>query len=207
MSSTAVDPHLQSQSYSFIPKLLKDELSGLRTAVQMASKAEKNCPLSQKPARTAEREMLEMELGRLRTKIERGEREAKERDVLARAKKEENEKRKEGKGAWYMKRSEFLCAVGFADARPNAYAFRRAEGSTPQSPIREPGTKRWSESSQEGFGKEEEEDGKQGEKESSVCKGLKWGGWWFGRTGWREEEAGCLITRAIWYLYTCCPRA
>lgn len=106
MSSTAVNPHLQSQSYSFIPKLLKDELSGLRTAVQMATKAEKNCPLAQKPARTAEREMLEMELGRLRTKIERGEREAKERDVLARAKKEENEKRKEGKGAWYMKRSE-----------------------------------------------------------------------------------------------------
>lgn len=74
----------------------------------MASKAEANCPLSQKPARTAEREMLELQLGRLRTKIERGEREAKEREVLARVKKEENQKRDQGKGAWYMKKSRSL---------------------------------------------------------------------------------------------------
>jgi len=107
MSSTAFDPTKQSQSYSFLPKILKDDLAALRTAVQLASKAERTCPLSQKPARVAEREMLEMELGRLRTKIERGEREAKEREVLAGHKKEENAKRKEGKGAWYLKKSEF----------------------------------------------------------------------------------------------------
>jgi ribosomal RNA-processing protein 36 len=105
MSSSAIDPSRHSQSYSFLPKILKDELSALRTAVQLASKAEKNCPLAQKPARTAERELLELQLGRLRTKIERGEREAKEREVLAGAKKEENAKRKDGKGAWYMKKS------------------------------------------------------------------------------------------------------
>lgn len=107
MSSTAIDPSKQSQSYSFLPKILKDDLAALRTAVQLASKAEKTCPLSQKPARIAEREMLELELGRLRTKIERGEREAKEREALAGFKKEENAKRKEGKGAWYLKKSTF----------------------------------------------------------------------------------------------------
>ena len=105
MSSSSIDPHLASQSYSFLPKILKDDLSALRTAVQMAQKAERTCPLAQKPARVAEREMLEMQLGKLRTKIERGEREAKEREVLAGAKREENTKRKEGKGAWYMKKS------------------------------------------------------------------------------------------------------
>jgi ribosomal RNA-processing protein 36 len=108
MSSSSIDPHLASQSYSFLPKILKDDLSALRTAVQMAQKAEKTCPLSAKPARVAEREMLELQLGKLRTKIERGEREAKEREVLAGAKREENSKRKEGKGAWYMKKSMFL---------------------------------------------------------------------------------------------------
>jgi len=108
MSSSSIDPHLASQSYSFLPKILKDDLSALRTAVQMAQKAERTCPLAQKPARVAEREMLEMQLGKLRTKIERGEREAKEREVLAGAKREENSKRKEGKGAWYMKKSTFL---------------------------------------------------------------------------------------------------
>lgn len=106
MSSSAVDPHLQSQTYSFLPKILKDELAGLRTAVQMATKAERHCPLADKPARIAERQMLELELGKLRTKIERGEREAKERETLSKVKKVENEKRKEGKGAWYMKKSE-----------------------------------------------------------------------------------------------------
>lgn len=106
MSSQAIDPHLQSQSYSFLPKMLKDELAGLRTAVKMAIKAEAHCPWAEKPARTAEREMLELQLGRLRTRIERGEREAKERDVLSKVKKEENEKRGQGKGAWYMKKSE-----------------------------------------------------------------------------------------------------
>lgn len=105
MSSSSIDPHLASQSYSFLPKILKDDLSALRTAVQMAQKAERTCPLAQKPARVAEREMLERQLGKLRTKIERGEREAKEREVLAGAKREENSKRKEGKGAWYMKKS------------------------------------------------------------------------------------------------------
>jgi ribosomal RNA-processing protein 36 len=105
MSSTAIDPSKQSQSYSFLPKILKDDLAALRTAVQLASKAEKTCPLAQKPARVAEREMLELELGKLRTKIERGEREAKEREVMAGHKKEENAKRKEGKGAWYLKKS------------------------------------------------------------------------------------------------------
>ena len=111
MSSTAIDPSKQSQSYSFLPKILKDDLAALRTAVQLASKAEKTCPLAQKPARVAEREMLELELGRLRTKIERGEREAKEREVMAGHKKEENLKRKDGKGAWYLKKSPFFNFV------------------------------------------------------------------------------------------------
>jgi hypothetical protein len=113
MSSSSIDPHLASQSYSFLPKILKDDLSALRTAVQMAQKAEKTCPLSAKPARVAEREMLELQLGKLRTKIERGEREAKEREVLAGAKREENSKRKEGKGAWYMKKSTFFFFLTF----------------------------------------------------------------------------------------------
>lgn len=84
--------------------MLRDELAGLKTALSMALKAEKTCPWAEKPARIAERERLEGHLGQLRTKIERREREAREREVLSRVKKEEREKREKGKGAWHMKK-------------------------------------------------------------------------------------------------------
>jgi hypothetical protein len=191
MSSTAIDPSKQSQSYSF----LKDDLAALRTAVQLASKAEKTCPLAQKPARVAEREMLELELGKLRTKIERGEREAKEREVMAGHKKEENAKRKEGKGAWYLKKSPL-----FTSSQMRAIlTIRRPEGVTAQSSIRASQRTRWSEGCQESDREEEEEDCEQGEEVSTFCERArgagsscwwKWRWWWWGR---RVQETSCCL--------------
>jgi len=65
--------------------------------------------LVEKPARTAERERLEIELGRLRTKLERTEREARDRAALSGVKRQEREKQKHGKGAWFMKKGQFRC--------------------------------------------------------------------------------------------------
>ncbi|WWD20276.1 hypothetical protein CI109_104752 [Kwoniella shandongensis] len=106
VSAGQVDPHLHSQSYAFLPSLLKEELYKLRKAVSAAAKVERTCPWAEKPARTAEREKLEDQLGKLRTRLVRTEREEMERNVLASAKKEEREKREHGKGAWYMKKGE-----------------------------------------------------------------------------------------------------
>ena len=86
--------------------MLRDELAGLKTAVNMAAKAERTCSWAEKPQRTAEREKLEEQLGKLRTKVERTKRETKEREVLAKVKKEERDKRERGKGEWYMKKGE-----------------------------------------------------------------------------------------------------
>jgi len=216
MSSTAIDPSKQSQSYSFLPKILKDDLAALRTAVQLASKAEKTCPLAQKPARVAEREMLELELGKLRTKIERGEREAKEREVMAGHKKEENLKRKEGKGAWYLKKSSL-----FTSSRMRTIlTIRRPERVTAQSSIRASQRTGWSEGCQKSDREEEEEDCKQGEEVEAFCKGSRGTGsscwwrrgriwWWRGGTQKASRRLICLHT-SVWqpfyHMHTCTRR-
>lgn len=107
LSAGQVDAHLHAQGYAFLPQLLRDEQKNLRQAVAAAMKAEKTCKLYEKPRFTAERERLELELARVRTKVERTERETRNREVLSSAKREEREKREQGKGAWYMKKCEW----------------------------------------------------------------------------------------------------
>ena len=84
--------------------MLRAELASLKTAVVAAAKLERTCALIDKPARTAERGALEKDLGRLRTRLERSEREASDREVLSTFKRQEREKQQQGKGAWYLKK-------------------------------------------------------------------------------------------------------
>ncbi|WWC95793.1 hypothetical protein V866_002659 [Kwoniella sp. B9012] len=106
VSAGNLDAHLHSASYSFLPSMLKEELSSLKIALAQAQKIERTCPWAEKPARTAERENIELDLGRVRTRLVKSQNEERERNVLAKMKKEEREKREQGKGAWYMKKSE-----------------------------------------------------------------------------------------------------
>ncbi|OCF73236.1 hypothetical protein I204_06467 [Kwoniella mangroviensis CBS 8886] len=106
VSAGNLDAHLHSASYSFLPSILKEELSSLKTALAQAQKIERTCPWAEKAARTAEREKIELDLGRVRTRLVKSQNEERERNVLARMKKEEREKREQGKGAWFMKKSE-----------------------------------------------------------------------------------------------------
>jgi ribosomal RNA-processing protein 36 len=85
-----VNVDLHAKAYDFLPGMLSAEFDALKTAVAMAVKAER----------------LEAELGKQRTRLERTRREARDREVLAKVKKEEREKQKQGKGAWHMKQSE-----------------------------------------------------------------------------------------------------
>ena len=104
VSAGQVNPHLHTQSYGFLPEMLRAEVASLKNAAKLAAKAERTCAWTEKPARTAERERLEGELGRLRTRLERTERESRDREVLAGVKRQEKEKQKQGKGAWFMKK-------------------------------------------------------------------------------------------------------
>ncbi|ODN98101.1 hypothetical protein I350_07743 [Cryptococcus amylolentus CBS 6273] len=106
LSAGHANADLHHKSYSFLPSLLKEELVSLKAQVAAAKKAEKQCSLRDKPQRVEERERLEEEMGRVRTRLARGEKEELERETLAKAKREEREKRESGKGAWYMKKGE-----------------------------------------------------------------------------------------------------
>ncbi|WWC65813.1 uncharacterized protein I303_108435 [Kwoniella dejecticola CBS 10117] len=106
VSAGNLDAHLHNASYDFLPSMLKEEMANLRTALKTAEKVERSCPWAEKPMRTAEREAIELQLGRLRTKLVKHENEERERNVLSKVKKEERAKRAEGKGAWYLKKSE-----------------------------------------------------------------------------------------------------
>lgn len=103
-----LDSHLHAQSYDFLPGMLAEEMKQLRTSLVAAQKLEKNCPLRDKPTRTAEREAIERDVARLRTRLDRQKRETREREVMADVKREERKKREEGKGAWYMKKGTFF---------------------------------------------------------------------------------------------------
>lgn len=115
MSAGQVNPHLHSQSYAFLPGMLKKELNELRDALTVARKAEANAPIAVRAQRIAEREALDRDVARVRSKLERTERENRERETMAKLKKEERSKREAGKGEWYMKRCKSSPPSTFSD--------------------------------------------------------------------------------------------
>jgi len=106
-----VDPHLHQQSYGFVSGMYKEEMSQLKQSLAAAVKAERSCALKDKAAWAEERAKLERQLVQTKTKIDRAEREKRDRETLAAAKKAEREKRAQGKGAWHMKKGERAGAV------------------------------------------------------------------------------------------------
>lgn len=100
--SGTLDPHLHSSSYNFLPDMLNSELSTLQSSLKLARKAVLSAPRSERAEKEAEVERIENELGRVRTRREREARERREREALGGWKREEREKRKEGKGEWHL---------------------------------------------------------------------------------------------------------
>lgn len=106
LSAEKANADVHAKRYGFVPDLLASELADLQQQVAAAKKAEKACKLVEKPRFTAAREEIERELARVRSRLDRARREQREREVMAKVRAEENEKRKEGKGAWYLKKAE-----------------------------------------------------------------------------------------------------
>lgn len=167
VSAGHANADLHSKSYSFLPDLLRQEFSGLKEAVAAAKKAEKNCSWAEKPMKTAERERFEVQMGQVRTKLVRTEKESMEREILAKAKKEEREKRTQGKGAWYMKKGEspecrcIFKLTGNQQARKKTCFSKRVSRHS---------RNKGEDSGQKACGEEEEEACEQGEKESALCE-------------------------------------
>ncbi|KAG9100138.1 rRNA biogenesis protein rrp36 [Ceratobasidium sp. 370] len=86
-----------AKAYSFLPELQKSEAAALHASLAKARKQR---------AAPETIDKLERALKRAESAVERAKREEREREVLAKAKKEEEAKRKEGKRAWFLKKSE-----------------------------------------------------------------------------------------------------
>ncbi|BEI84963.1 hypothetical protein CcaverHIS002_0503640 [Cutaneotrichosporon cavernicola] len=106
ISAEKANADVHAKRYAFVPELLDAEVKSLYTQVVAAKKAEKACKLVDKPRFTEAREEIERELAQVRTRLDRARTEQREREVLAKLRGEENARRKEGKGAWYLKKSE-----------------------------------------------------------------------------------------------------
>ncbi|KIK26799.1 hypothetical protein PISMIDRAFT_68024, partial [Pisolithus microcarpus 441] len=94
------------QQYSFLPELHTNELETLRKNHKTARKLLANSPRDLRPAREEEVKRLELAVKRAESAVNRDARERVEAEALQSVAQAEKQKRKHGKGAWFMKRSE-----------------------------------------------------------------------------------------------------
>ncbi len=89
--------------YGFLSNLHQDELSTLRDNLKRARKLLANSPRDLYEEREAEVDRLERAVKRAESMVNKDRREKVEMEALRKVIKEEREKQKEGKKAWYMK--------------------------------------------------------------------------------------------------------
>ncbi|KAI5983476.1 hypothetical protein EDD15DRAFT_2512213 [Pisolithus albus] len=94
------------KQYSFLPELHTNELETLRKNYKTARKLLANSPRDLRPAREEEVRRLELAVKRAESAVNRDARERVEAEALQSVTQAEKQKRKQGKGAWFMKRSE-----------------------------------------------------------------------------------------------------
>ena len=92
----------QSQ-YGFLAEMHEEELKTLRENLKRARKLLVNSPRDLREERAAEVERLERAVKRAESIVNKDRREKVEMEALSKAAKEEREKRKQGKKAWFMK--------------------------------------------------------------------------------------------------------
>ena len=85
------------------------ELATLRESLKRARKMLASSPRDLRAAREGEVLRLERAVKRAESVVHRDRREAVEAGALARARQDERERRRQGKGAWYMKDGACAC--------------------------------------------------------------------------------------------------
>ena len=97
-------PEVFSKSYAFLNDAHKTELQTLKEHLKRARKLLSSSPRDQLEEREAEVERLERALKRAESVVNKDRQDTIRQDALLRAKRQEKEKRKEGKGNWWMKK-------------------------------------------------------------------------------------------------------
>ncbi|KIY64194.1 DUF947-domain-containing protein [Cylindrobasidium torrendii FP15055 ss-10] len=99
-------PEKFTQNYAFLTDSHKTELSTLRENLKRARKLVINSPKHLRAEREGEVSRLEFAVKRAESEVNKDRRLKVERDALSKLKKEEKDKREQGKGSWYMKDAE-----------------------------------------------------------------------------------------------------
>lgn len=100
-------PEAFQKSYGFLADAHKTELQTLRETLRTARKLLASSPRDLREEREAEVERLENAVKRAESLVNKDRQDAIQRDALARTKRQEKEKRQEGKGAWFMKKGAY----------------------------------------------------------------------------------------------------
>ncbi|KAG6334259.1 hypothetical protein ID866_4834 [Astraeus odoratus] len=100
------EPEKFRQQYGFLSGVHTSELKTLRDDYKRARKLLANSPRDLRAMREEEVKRLELAMKRAESAVNRDTKEKVEADALRKVAQAEKEKRKQGKGAWFMKRSE-----------------------------------------------------------------------------------------------------
>ncbi|KAI0361536.1 DUF947-domain-containing protein [Trametes cingulata] len=92
--------------YSFLSEMHEEEMKTLKENLKRARKLLVNSPRDLREEREAEVQRLERAVKRAESMVNRDRQEKVQLEALSRVSKEEREKRKEGKKAWYMKNAD-----------------------------------------------------------------------------------------------------
>jgi ribosomal RNA-processing protein 36 len=106
-----LDTHKFRQQYNFLFTARETELATLRENLKRARKLLENSPRALRDEREAEVSRLELAVKRSESLVQRDRREKVEAEALSAVKQEENQKRKTGKGQWWMKNCEFVLCL------------------------------------------------------------------------------------------------
>ena len=94
--------------YSFLSELHQTEMVALKDNLKRARKILASSPRHLREEREQEVQRLERAVKRAESLVNKDKRDHIEASALAKVRKEEKEKRKQGKGAWYMKNGTLL---------------------------------------------------------------------------------------------------
>ncbi|KAI0825062.1 hypothetical protein BC628DRAFT_1489006 [Trametes gibbosa] len=110
------DPRRFHTQYGFLSDMHKEEMKTLRENLKRARKLLINSPHDLREEREAEVQRLERAVKRAESTVNRDRQEKVQLEALGKAKKEEREKRQDGKKAWFMKdadKKEFLLKAKY----------------------------------------------------------------------------------------------
>lgn len=102
-----------AQHYAFLADAHKEELSTLRTNLKRAKKLLQTSPKAVRADREAEVQRLEFAVKRAESEVNKDKQTKIQQQTLFKLKREEQEKRQQGKGAWYLKTGQSVYIAAF----------------------------------------------------------------------------------------------